>query len=437
MEKEKLENRKWKISKANKKNSGKRFKRQFLIFLLSISIILIAILVCICIYNKKECELWYVPETIEDLELKDELFEEDDYNEEIYDDEINSSSEFKNVYSIEGKDFNLYEHRIGFDEEYEGVKLLEYDNSHEDYALIYYVFYDYTTDPSYYYTLEITDTDLNSLLLDENNQSIKEENIIGGVISNVRIKKNNLNSKIIVSVSERMEDKTSYKKEAKTEIDLSEDLVSKEKLVQSDIVQGRLADVSFSYIYDEYVYFGETSHAYSDNLIGENFSVNLKAQFGNRLLRYSYIDLYDEKNVNNLTLSQAFEDFKLISENMGQYGLSDVYGLELENQNSEVTETILVNFEEMKNLAKGQTINKNGKNYSKNDFLTWAGISFNKQGEEVIGNGIETIKYTTLGEPDAEYYMFIYKENIYELKVPTDDRVKDEVQNFLNSLELD
>lgn len=439
MKKENLEDKTWKISKANKKHNGKRFKRQFLVFLFSIAIIAIVVLIGICIYSKRECELWKIPEIVEDLNIEEDFLEEDieeDYEEEIDEQDEEESykfEEFEDVYSIEDKDFYLYDDSFIIEDEHRGFKLLEYDNSNKDYALIYYIFYDYTTDPSYYYALQITDSGLNSVLLDEKNQQEKEERIIGGTISTAKIKKVDLNSKIIITVSEKIENNTSYKKEAKIEIDLSKDLVQKEKIEQNNIEQEKLMDASFLYIYDEYFYKGDILHAYSTNLIGENVSIRLKAQFGNKLIDYSHIDFSAEKNVNNLNLNQAFEDYKLITENMGQYGLSDVYGLDIANGN----EIVLVNFDEMKNLAKGQTITKNGKNYSKKDFSIFDGISIEKVSDEIIGNNIKTVKYVTPGEEDSVFYMFIYKGNIYTVKVPTDNRVKEEVQNFLDSIELD
>lgn len=64
----------------------------------------------------------------------------------------------KQKYSIKDKDFNLYKNEDDTRyEDYRGIKLLEYDNSNNDYAEIYYISYDYTIDPSFYYTLEITD----------------------------------------------------------------------------------------------------------------------------------------------------------------------------------------------------------------------------------------------------------------------------------------
>lgn len=434
MKKEEVENKTWKISKTNKKHIGKRFKRQFLVFLFSIAVITIAVLVVVCIYNKREWELWIVPEEIEEIEDIDYSEIED---EEVYESEESDALEaFSNIYSIEDKDFYFDNYMNSLpDYEVRGFKLLEYDNSNKDYALIYYVFYDYTTDPSYYYTLEITDSNSNSLLIDEKNQTIKEQRIIGGVISPARIKKIDFDSTITITASEKIEDEISYKKEGKVQINLSKDLVPKEKIEQKNIKQDKLIDVNFSYIDDEYYYHGDTSHAYSENLIGENVSAALKAQFGNKLLDYEHIDFSAEKNVNNLTLNQAFEAYKLITENMGQFGLSDVYGLSIEN--SKEDEIVLVNFEEMKNLAKGQNITKNGKSYSKKDFSIFASISIEKIGEENIGSDIKTIKYKTFGEQDKIYYMFVYKDNIYTLKVPNDERVNEEVQNFLDSIELD
>ena len=105
------------------------------------------------------------------------------------------------IYSIKEKNFYLFEDENDRSEEYRGIKLLEYDNSNNDYAEIYYILYDYSTDPSFYYTLEITDEDDNSLLIDEK----KEQQIIGGIVSTAKIKKLSLGKKIVFSVFEKIE----------------------------------------------------------------------------------------------------------------------------------------------------------------------------------------------------------------------------------------
>lgn len=348
---------------------------------------------------------------------------------------INSKNTSENeVYSIKNKKFYLYEEETGREEDYRGIKLLEYDNSADEYAEIYYILYDYTTEPSIYYTLEITDKSNNSLLID----GAKEQKVIGGMISSVKIKKIGLEEKIVVSVYEKYEEANSIEDSAQIQIDLSKDLEEKNKIDQfTNVKTANLGGVEFDYIDSEYVYFGTTSHAYSDKLFGENSSIPIKAQYGNYLMQEEHIDIHYDKNVNNLSLNEAFESLKVINENLGQYGLSDTYGLGIYDEQGEYIDTLIVNFEEMIKICKGETIEKNGTQYNKRLFFDeYATIGMYKDAEVEIGNKFKAIKYHFEYNEDSEKYMFIYGDNIYNITVPKNERTLEIVNKFLESLEI-
>ena len=259
----------------------------------------------------------------------------------------------------------------------------------------------------------------------------EEEQVIGGIVDKVKIKKTPLTSKITISMYEKCENEITQ--EGQVQIDLDQDLVDIEKIDQSNnIKEGIIGDVKFDYIDTEYVYFGTLQHAYSEKFVGQECSIPVKIQYGNRLASTDHIDFSCEKNVNNLTLEEAFKNMKLITQNFGQYGLSDVYGLMIPN----TEETIIVTFDDMINLCKGKKIIKDGKEYSKNSFDSFAEISFKKEADVEIGKDIKAIKYGYESDISYEYYMFIYKDNIYYLTIPTELRIKTEVYQFLNSLEL-
>lgn len=347
----------------------------------------------------------------------------------------NNDDTMNQEYSIKDKKFYLYEDENDRDEEYRGIKLLEYDNSSEEYAEIYYISYDYTTDPSYYYTIKITDEKNKSIFLD----GAEEKNVIGGVVSSVKIKKIDLTSKINIAVFEKFEETNNVEDSAQVQIDLSNDLEEKIKIDQSvNLTSANLDGVKFKYIDSEYVYFGTTAHAYSEKLVGENCSFPLNSQYGNNLISEEHIGFYYDKNVNNLSLEEAFDSVVLINGNMGQYGLSDVYGLAIyDYEKEEFIETIIVSFEEMIKLCKGETIKKEGKEYSKNTFSDeFATLSMYKDEYVEIGNDIKAIKYHFEYGDNTENYMFIHKDNIYNITVPTNKRTSEAVQNFLDSLEI-
>lgn len=354
---------------------------------------------------------------------------------EFFNNENEPIIEYRNqeVYSIKGKEFYLYKDVDERYKDYRGMKLLEYDNSSNDYAEIYYIYYDYSTDPSFYYTLEITDESNNNLLIDGE----KEQQLIGGMVSIVRIKKLNLKQKFKITVFEKYTETNNVVNSSEIQIDLGIDLEEKVKINQSDkLKDGKLGDVNFKYIDDENIYFGTIQHAYSKKLTGENCSLPVRTQYGNRLISEEHIEFSYITNVNNLNLEEAFESMSLINDNLGQYGLSDIYGMSITNEQGEIIDTVIVNFYEMINLCNGLTIKKDGKEYSKKDFDHFAQISMIKIGEIEIANGIKAIKYCFEFNDICEYYLFVYNDNIYTLKIPKHERLTYEVQEFLDNLEI-
>ena len=337
----------------------------------------------------------------------------------------------KEKYSIKDKDFNLYKNEDDTRyENYRGIKLLEYDNSNNDYAEIYYISYDYTTDPSFYYTLEITDESNKNLLI----EGEKEQQIIGGMVSAVKIRKINENHKINFSVFEKNIE-GNIVNSAQIQIDLKKDLEEKVKIDQrTNLKSGKLGDVSFQYIDSEYTYFGTTEHAYSDKLVGETASLPIKIQYGNRLIPEEHIEFLCYKNVNKLSLEEALESLVLINNNFGQYGLSDIYGMDITDKQGQVIDTVTISFDEMIKLCNGLTIEKAGKEYTKESFERFEEITMVKDKNVEIGNKIDAIKYYFESNEDEESYMFIYKDNIYDIRIPTNKRIDDEVQLFLDSI---
>lgn len=334
-------------------------------------------------------------------------------------------------YSIENKKVYLFEeNENNVEEEYRGFSLLEYKDTN-DYAEIYYILYDYTTDPSFYYSLKVTDESENNLLLNK-----KEEQITGGIISTVKIRKVSLDSKINFEVFEKESNKINNS--TKLELDLSKDLVGIEKIKQTEnLKDGKIGNVEFKYIDDEYVYFGTTEHAYSKKLVGEAFSLPVKVQYGNKLVSQEHIEINCEKNVNNLSLEQAFESLSLIDETFGQYGLSDIYGMNiLDKKGEEVIGEVILTFDQVMKLCAGEKIEVDGKEYTKETFNEFAHIKMLKDEDVVIGDGIKTIKYHFDNGDVYNYYMFIDEENIYYVKVPMEERISEETEEFLKSLKF-
>ncbi len=427
----------------------KNFKKHISIFIILILVLIIIGLVVYIFYqnnlkeNNEEIAQNKNSKTEELTDKEPEAKQEDedesilDYN-ELYEEEFyRSEDEYfnENIYGIKDHNFFLdQDNTYNLDDEHRGMKLLEYDNSNKDFAQIYYTFSDYTTDPSYRYLIEINDENGKSLFY----SGKKQETMIGGMISVAKIEKVDLSKKIVIKISEKFEPDNIIEKSAELELDLSKDLEKKVKIDQSkDETFGKIGDVTFKYIYDQYVYFGTTSHAYSEKLRGENCSIPVKAQYGNKLMSGEHIEFSCEKNVNDLSAEEAFNALKIINYNFGQYGLSDIYSLSITNSDGEIIEEVIVSFDEMLDLCNGLTIEKNGKTYTKDSFEKYAEMRMTKDGVYTIGNGIKAIKYHFEPANIDDEYMFVYKDNIYYVRLPKNVRIESAVQDFLDNLELE
>ena len=159
-------------------------KKIFIIF--GIVVIIIVSVLCLS-FKIKNNEKIIDNNSIVSLEDDNDYKSDEDKVEEDWQSDNNIDA--NKVYSINEKSSYLYKDNLyGRTEDYRGFKLLEYD-IYADYDEVYYVLYDYTTDPTYYYYLTVEDENKNNIILKQN-----EQQIIGGVISRVRINKQDLTS---------------------------------------------------------------------------------------------------------------------------------------------------------------------------------------------------------------------------------------------------
>lgn len=336
------------------------------------------------------------------------------------------------VYAINNID--VYIDDVILDSNQKELVLYEYNDSNKDYAEIYYIFTSYTTEPAYEYVLNVTDEEGNSLLIDDTKPAI-------GTLDIAKIEKISLNQKINFSFVERVIETQEKTKEVRTTINLEKDLSDIEEIDQiQNVEESRLGDINFKYVKDDTAGKWPLSSEYSTELVGEIFVSTIQAQYGNSLYSCGSFVFDYLKNVNNLTLDDAFESLDLITKNAGEYGLSDFYGLDIKDENDNVVITVIVSFDEMIDLCNGLTIEKDGVKYNKSNFAFESSRIMENVEKVEIGDGIEAIKYSyRYPNQDIEenyYYLFEYNNNIYDLVLPADERVAEEVEYILESLEF-
>ena len=415
----------WKVSNQNKKNGKKRFLRQLIVFLIAIIVIGIVILVALFVYKNKSGKV------VENSTISENKSTPTNTVEEV----VQKVSLDEKVYSIEDKDFYFEDEE---EDEENGIKLYEYDNTNSNYAEIYYNLMSYTTDPSYSYIIEAKNEEGKSLLLNERENSISEREMIGGITSYIKIDKENLGSKIYITVKEMYEHSAksrTIERQATTTIDLSKDLEEQKKVdFTSSTAAYELEDIKFETYKDEKI-DKNTYMPYSSNCKGTSYSIGVSAQYGNRIISEEHIEFYAINNINNLSLNEAFDTEIKILENIGDYGLLDKYKIYVSNGSGEITNEFEITFEEMKELLEGKEVNINGKRISAQDISNDEdNIKLGESSNVTIANGIKAIKYNYKNETDRTKYMFILNGYIYYINVPNAPRYETNVNLFLNSL---
>lgn len=415
----------WKVSNQNKKSGKKRFLRQIIVFLVFIFIIVIAVLIGGFIYNNKPAE---VIENNNVLENKSE-----DTN--TVEENIEKVSLDEKIYSIEDKDFYFENEEENEDN---GIKLYEYDNTNSKYAEIYYHLNTYLTDPSYSYIIEAKNEEGKSLLLNERENSISEREVIGGVTSSIKIDKENLGAKIDITVKEMCEHSArsrTLERKANITLDLNKDLKKQEKIdFTNNTAAYELEDIKFEIYKDEKVE-KDSYIMVSPNCKKVNYSISLSTQYGNRIVSEEHISFYAINNINNLSLDDAFNTEKEILEKVGNYGLSDQYNIIVSNGNSEVKNEFEITFEDMKELIAGKEIDVDGKRVTAQDILGQdESLKIGNNLKVTIANGIKAIKYNYKTDSDRTNYMFVLNGYIYYIDVPNNPKYETNVDLFLNSL---
>lgn len=424
-----MEENNWNVSSENKKSGKKRFLRQLIVFIISILVVVIVGFVLLTKNNNTtNQEATDKPNTLENnISETNETETENVVKEKV--------SLDKKVYSIENKDFYFDDDE---QDEYSGIKLYEYDNTEDKHAKIYYCLYSYTTDPSYSYKIEAKTEDGESLLLNDRDNSVSEREVIGGVTSAIRIDKEKIGTKINITVKEMCEhsaNSRTLEKQAKITLDLSKDLKEQEKVdIKSSTASFELEGFTFETYKDDKV-SKSTYTMYSPNCKTVAYSIELATQYGNRFVSEEQIQFSALNNVNNLSLDEAFEIEKQIEENIGNYGLADKYKIYTSNGSGDITSEFEVTFEELRNLIDGKESNINGKRVSLQDITDGSEkLKYGESSKVTLGKGITAIKYNYKQETNITRYMFMKGDYIYYLSVPSDDRYKDNVELFLDSL---
>lgn len=286
---------------------------------------------------------------------------------------------------------------------------------------------DYTTEPSITHIIEI---------LDENNNVILErdlEHIMGGVVSDIILKNVEFNSKLKIKFYELDIESKKIFSEGEMELDLSKDLIKKNKNNVSKIKK-KWQGLEFEY--------NKGAQTYEDNYLGKEkdetthyIDIHLYKTIGNEQIDNGLISISCYKNIYNRDLNKVVDELKRL-EFLGGYKYSHKYTLylkKLATGEDDVGEIELTH-KQMMDLSDEKNLVVNGINISKDDidvheveYQDMKNIKIDKQ------NAITFVQ--TYGGPQR-MYVFLNNDYIYQISCPTDFDSQDDVQDFINSIKI-
>lgn len=171
-----------------------------------------------------------------------------------------------------------------------------------------------------------------------------------------------------------------------------------------------------------------TSQQSINKSTSENIPNNKKIKNKNYSIKNK--DFYLYKDINDI--KEEYRGIKLLEYDNTNNNYAEIYYVSYDYTTDPSFYYVLkITFDEMIKLCNGLTIEKDGIKYTKESFEKSTEMPMIKDKNVEIGNKINAIKYYFELNNEDEYYMFIYKDNIYSIRIPTNNRVKDEVQLFL------
>lgn len=269
------------------------------------------------------------------------------------------------------------------------------------------------------YTIEI---------LDENENIILDKNIVyllGGLKTDVVLRELDNNAKLKINIYEE-NDKGKVLSKGTTNLDLAKDLIkSKNNAVYFSSIQWK--DLKFKYKetakvektdYDD---IHNISFSYKDtDLDYVQFMINIKSE-------------KDEIGISDI---RQWANIVIKSGNIYLSPRNGIVTYAVPKEDEEEIEDLGFTFNEMMRILNGNSIPKNGRTYTKDDFLG-DGIEYSNNIENVsLDNGnIKAVKVLNKTS-NLNIYMFKISDNIYWIEVPSDLDYSQEVNEFIENIKL-
>ena len=320
----------------------------------------------------------------------------------------NKTAIFKNIETNKDEMFNK-------NSDY-SVKVLEMKQSDIGSKLVIYL-NDYGTEPSLSYYVEI---------LDENGNVILDDNLeflIGGMPTEIIFQKVDLDSKLVVNVYEKVEDKALRK--ATIKLDLENDLTEKRNVDESK-EKYKWENIEISYPANSEI--SEETYETGDNTRKVLFAV-LNNSVGNEEFVNCYINISKYKNIYNRSLKELSDDLKNL-EYLGGYGIRTDYSIYKDD--GDFIEN--VSYEDMMKFAKNKKLVKNGQEVTIDDINIHDVKYYDEKNIKI--DGVDGFKWTEEYGGVKDKYVFVLDNYIYEIDCSNDFSNKELIKEFIESIKI-
>lgn len=284
-----------------------------------------------------------------------------------------------------------------------------------------------STEPSVRYYVEILDNDGNIIL--EN----KVERLFGGTPTDIIFSRINFDKKLTINIYETYVGYNDITKKETMILDLSKDLSKKnEENIQRESKTFR--DLEFKYIKGSEIY--ETT--YNEGMGDEEvyyFDVKLYNNIGDEKIVDNLIGIRCYKNLYNEDLETLTEHMNKL-EYLGGYGLAREYTF-FASQENKIKEDIILDYEQMMDLADGKDVNVNGNLLSIKMIEGQIHDIKIEDKRKVKVDGKDAITWLeTYGEECRREYVFLVNGYVYEISCPIDFDNISEAEMFVESIKI-
>lgn len=284
---------------------------------------------------------------------------------------------------------------------------------------------------------------------DENGKTLLENNTeygIGGVPTDIMLKRIEFDSKISVNFYETNAFTKEIYYKGTIELDLSKDLIEKEEKTLSK-VKKNWRNLEFEYNKEYEIHIDTCESVIREKPLSYSLMIHMFDKINNTICTKGVISGLCYKNQLDYNLDQVFETKRKLDNFSLGLTIGKYYIIHTHKEGYDGYLESTITHEQMMDLLDGKDITSfaymssdigmmpvQNVTFNKKDFL-FQNTEFENERKIKIDN-VDAITYTVTFSETMREYLFIYDGYIYEISCPTNFEVEEEVREFINSIKI-